>query len=98
VLGAICGGHGLQILFGLRVVALLSAQFELEEATRFSCHNDWLWGDHFYLLFHLLYYFASRSLSALGRCSSLHLDLLLSGLIGILIREALVDDVDLELD
>ena len=33
VLGAVSGGHGLQILLGLRVVALLSAQFELEEAT-----------------------------------------------------------------
>jgi len=97
-LGAICGGHGLQILLRQRVVALVSAQFELEEATRFSCHNDWLWGDHFDFLLHLFYYFASRSLSALGRSSSLHLDLLLSGLIGILIRDPLVDDVDLELD
>jgi hypothetical protein len=49
-------------------------------------------------LFHLLYYFASRSLSALCRCSSLYLYLLLRGLIWILIREALVYDLDLELD
>ena len=98
VLGAVSGGHGLQVLLGLRVVALLSTQFELEEATRFSRHNDRLRCDHLDLLFYLLCYFPSRRLSALGRCSSLYLDLLLSGLIGILIRDSLVDDVDLELD
>ena len=98
VLGAVSGGHGLQILLGLRVVALLSAQFELEEATRFSCHNYGLWCDHLDLLFHLLCYFPSRRFSTLCGCSSLYLDLLLSGLIGILIRESLIDDVDLEFD
>jgi hypothetical protein len=98
VLGAVSGGDGLQVLLGLRMVALLSTQFELEEATRFSRHNDRLWGDHLDFLLHLLCYFPCRGLSTLGRCSSLYLDLLLSGLIGILIRESLIDDVDLELD